>query len=169
VKIEESIGGRIKARREYQQMTLEALGSELEQYLGKPWTPQAVWQAERGQRDFRAEQLIALALALEVPVVQLLAPYPGSDEQVTLGAGYELTAEGSDKVFAAVGTPGVGPALLKIEMELEGLADDLMLAGKSQQEHARRVFRAADTLMSMIAKANESPKVKARRARGGQK
>ena len=40
-------------------------------YLGKPWSRQAVHQAERGQRSFTAAELTALALALDTSVPAL--------------------------------------------------------------------------------------------------
>ncbi|HXL18330.1 MAG TPA: hypothetical protein VN961_12515, partial [Streptosporangiaceae bacterium] len=44
---------------------------ELGRYLGKPWSRQAVHQAERGRRLFTAAELAALALALDTSVPAL--------------------------------------------------------------------------------------------------
>jgi len=50
-------------------------------YLGKPWSRQAVHQAERGQRSFTAAELTALALALDTSVQAL---FRAEDEQIEL-------------------------------------------------------------------------------------
>src|SRR4051812_27415818 len=97
MKIEQAIGARLRAARDEQGMTLEAVGNEMGTYLGKAWTPQAVWQAEQVRRDFRAAQLLAFALVFEIPLVQLLASVPG-DEPLTLD-NYELTAEDTRHLF----------------------------------------------------------------------
>jgi hypothetical protein len=50
------------------QLSLADLGEALGRYLGKPWSRQAVHQAERGQRSFTATELTALALVLDTSV-----------------------------------------------------------------------------------------------------
>jgi transcriptional regulator with XRE-family HTH domain len=155
MKIEETIGARLRAGRERQGLTLEAVGREMAGYLGKAWTPQAVWQAEKGQRDFRASQLIAFALVLEIPVVQLLAPLSGDTDAITIGDDdYELTGDDSGRLFSAVASPD-GLALFDIEFELEAVAD-------AQRALADQVQASADQLMAMVNQADLSPKVKAR-------
>ncbi|WP_425568319.1 hypothetical protein [Nonomuraea rubra] len=49
-------------------MSLTELGEALGRYLDRPWSRQAVHQAERGQRSFTAAELTALALALDTSV-----------------------------------------------------------------------------------------------------
>ena len=170
MKIEESIGARIRAERERQGMTLDGLGSEMAHYLGKPWTPQAIWQAEHGKRDFRAAQLLAFALALDVPVVQLLAPVPGQDDALRLSDEFELTTDATEMLFAAVGTPGVGPALLDISMKLEDVDEALIAAAKATHEQGQIVFTAANELLAVIASAQHSEQAQARlRSAGARK
>lgn len=52
-------------------MSLAELGDAVGRYLGKPWSRQAVHQAERGRRAFTATELTALALALDTSIPAL--------------------------------------------------------------------------------------------------
>lgn len=52
-------------------MSLTELGEALGGYLDRPWSRQAVHQAERGQRSFTAAELTALALVLDTSVPAL--------------------------------------------------------------------------------------------------
>jgi len=45
--------------RAQRQLSLTDLGEALGRYLGRPWSRQAVHQAERGQRSFTAAELTA--------------------------------------------------------------------------------------------------------------
>jgi transcriptional regulator with XRE-family HTH domain len=71
VRVEEAIGRQIARLRAQRQQSLADLGEALGGYLGKPWSRQAVHQAERGQRSFTAAELTALALALDTSVQAL--------------------------------------------------------------------------------------------------
>jgi len=65
MRVEEAIGRQVARLRAQRQLSLADLGEALGRYLGKPWSRQAVHQAERGQRSFTAAELTALALALD--------------------------------------------------------------------------------------------------------
>lgn len=71
MRVEEVIGGQIARLRAQRQLSLADLGQALGRYLGKPWSRQAVHQAERGQRSFTAAELTALALVLDTSVQAL--------------------------------------------------------------------------------------------------
>jgi transcriptional regulator with XRE-family HTH domain len=71
MRVEEAIGRQIARLRAQRQQSLADLGGALGGYLGKPWSRQAVHQAERGQRSFTAAELTALALALDTSVQAL--------------------------------------------------------------------------------------------------
>src|SRR6516165_99706 len=71
MRIETAIGKQIARLREAQQMSLTQLGEAVGKYLGKPWSRQAVHQAERGRRAFTAAEMAALALALDTSVPAL--------------------------------------------------------------------------------------------------
>src|SRR6188768_3989700 len=66
MRVEEAIGRQIARLRAQRQQSLADLGEALGGYLGKPWSRQAVHQAERGQRSFTAAELTALALDTSV-------------------------------------------------------------------------------------------------------
>src|SRR5690348_11868606 len=80
MRIEVAIGARIAQLREARQMSLTQLGAALGGYLGKPWSRQAVHQAERGRRAFTAAELAALAMALDTSVPALLLADAGPIE-----------------------------------------------------------------------------------------
>jgi transcriptional regulator with XRE-family HTH domain len=71
MRVEAAIGNQIARLRETRQMSLTQLGEALGQYLDRPWSRQAVHQAERGRRAFTAAELAALALALDTSVPAL--------------------------------------------------------------------------------------------------
>lgn len=71
MKVEEAIGQQIARLREARRMSLAELGESLGRHLGKPWSRQAVHQAERGRRAFTATELTALALALDTSIPAL--------------------------------------------------------------------------------------------------
>jgi transcriptional regulator with XRE-family HTH domain len=71
MRIETAIGQQIARLREARQMSLTQLGEALGKYLDKPWSRQAVHQAERGRRAFTAAEMAALALVLETSVPAL--------------------------------------------------------------------------------------------------
>jgi transcriptional regulator with XRE-family HTH domain len=81
MRVEEAIGGQIARLRAQRQLSLADLGEALGRYLGKPWSRQAVHQAERGQRSFTAAELVALALALDTSVQAL---FRADDDQIEL-------------------------------------------------------------------------------------
>jgi transcriptional regulator with XRE-family HTH domain len=81
MRVEEAIGTQIARLRAQRQLSLADLGEAVGCYLGKPWSRQAVHQAERGQRSFTAAELTALALALDTSVQAL---FRADDDQVEL-------------------------------------------------------------------------------------
>jgi len=83
MRIETAIGKRIAHFREARQLSLTQLGEAMGRYLGKPWSRQAVHQAERGRRAFTAAELAALALALDTSVPALFL----ADGEAGAGAG----------------------------------------------------------------------------------
>jgi transcriptional regulator with XRE-family HTH domain len=81
MRVEEAIGRQVSRLRAQRQLSLTDLGEALGRYLDKPWSRQAVHQAERGQRSFTAAELTALALALDTSVQTL---FRADDEPITL-------------------------------------------------------------------------------------
>jgi transcriptional regulator with XRE-family HTH domain len=81
MRVEEAIGRQITHLRAQRQLSQADLGEALGRYLGKPWSRQAVHQAERGQRSFTAAELTALALVLDTSVQAL---FRAEDDHVEL-------------------------------------------------------------------------------------
>lgn len=71
MRVEEAVGRQVARLREARGMSLTQLGEALGLYLERPWSRQAVHQAERGKRAFTACELAALALALDTSVPAL--------------------------------------------------------------------------------------------------
>jgi transcriptional regulator with XRE-family HTH domain len=84
MRVEEAVGRQIGHLRAQRQLSLTDLGEALGRYLGRPWSRQAVHQAERGQRSFTAAELVALALALDTSVPAL---FRTDEERVELPGG----------------------------------------------------------------------------------
>ena len=89
MRIETAIGKQIARFRETRQMSLTQLGEAMGKYLGRPWSRQAVHQAERGRRAFTAAEMAALALALDTSVPAL---FLADSEQIEL-PGAAVSAE----------------------------------------------------------------------------
>ena len=77
MRVEEVIGRQIADLRTRRQLSLADLGEALGRYLDRPWSRQAVHQAERGQRSFTAAELTALALTLDTSVQVLFRAETG--------------------------------------------------------------------------------------------
>ena len=84
MRVEEVIGRQVAHLRAQRQLSLTDLGETLGRYLGKPWSREAVHQAERGQRSFTAAEPAALALALDTSLQVL---FRAEDSQVELPGG----------------------------------------------------------------------------------
>jgi transcriptional regulator with XRE-family HTH domain len=80
MRVEAAIGEQIARLREARQMSLTQLGQAMGRYLGKPWSRQAVHQAERGRRAFTAAELAAIALALDTSIPALFLADSGQIE-----------------------------------------------------------------------------------------
>jgi transcriptional regulator with XRE-family HTH domain len=102
------VGRRIREARKAMGWTQAQLGEHLGAYLGKPWSVQSVSQAEAGRRDFTAEELVALAAALERPVGWLFLPH--DDAPLDFAGGIQAPAV----LLKAAGHMG-GEALLDLQ------------------------------------------------------
>jgi transcriptional regulator with XRE-family HTH domain len=114
MRIETAIGKQIARFREARQMSLTQLGEAMGKYLDKPWSRQAVHQAERGRRAFTAAEMAALALVLETSVPALFladaAPIelPGAAvsaedyQAILLYAGDDAPLDGIEELLMAL-------------------------------------------------------------------
>ena len=114
MQVEEAIGEQIARLRETRQMSLTQLGQAMGRYLGKPWSRQAVHQAERGRRAFTAAELAAIALALDTSIPALFFTESGQIElpgrvvsaedyrSILLYAGDETPLDGVEELIVAL-------------------------------------------------------------------
>lgn len=86
MKLEQMIGKRIAKLRTECGLSPTDLGGQLAMFLTKPWSRQAVWAAETGQRVFTASELVALAALLRTTVGELLEPPARWDIEMPSGA-----------------------------------------------------------------------------------
>src|ERR1700722_13047621 len=107
MRVEEAIGRQVSRLRAQRQLSLTDLGEALGRYLDKPWSRQAVHQAERGQRSFTAGELTAASpgrVGRGVPG-HPAQPRPGG--AAGRGGGADRRAERHRRGPRA---PGAGPA-----------------------------------------------------------
>jgi transcriptional regulator with XRE-family HTH domain len=81
MRVEEAIGRQVARIRAERRLSLTELGEALGRYLDRPWSRQAVHQAERGRRSFTAVELTALALALDTSIPAL---FRAEDDRIEL-------------------------------------------------------------------------------------
>ena len=78
------IGENVKAAREARGMTAEAFSERVGEILGSAWPRQTVYLLEQGGRRFAAEEVVAIAIVLEVSIADLFTPSADVD-QVQVG------------------------------------------------------------------------------------
>ena len=78
------IGENVKTRREHH-MTAEEFGQRIGEYFGKPWPRQTVYMMEQGRRRLAAEEVVAIALILDVSIADLFTP-PAEIDRVQVGS-----------------------------------------------------------------------------------
>ena len=132
MRIETAIGIQIARFRQARQMSLTQLGEALGKYLDKPWSRQAVHQAERGRRAFTAAELAALALVLDtsVPALFLADTDTGADIDVDTGADSRADARaGAAPSAAPIELPGAAVSAEDYRAILLYAGDDAPLDG----------------------------------------
>jgi transcriptional regulator with XRE-family HTH domain len=114
MRVEAAIGEQIARLREARQMSLTQLGQAMGRYLDKPWSRQAVHQAERGRRAFTAAELAAIALALDTSIPALFLTDSGQIElpgqavsaedyrSILLYAGDDTPLDGVEELIVAL-------------------------------------------------------------------
>jgi transcriptional regulator with XRE-family HTH domain len=153
MRIETAIGRQIARFREARQMSLTQLGEALGKYLDKPWSRQAVHQAERGRRAFTAAEMAALALVLDTSVPALFLAdttdttpieLPGAAVSaedyrgILLYAGDDAPLDGVDELLVALRDIGAilsRPALARLA-KIEQVAEEV--AGPGDDGGGRR-------------------------------
>jgi transcriptional regulator with XRE-family HTH domain len=74
VRVKEIVGRRIAQRREELGLSRGDLGRQVREPLGKAWSRQIVANIEAGLRDLTQDELLAVAIVLDIPVGRLFAP-----------------------------------------------------------------------------------------------
>ena len=149
MRIEAAIGRQISRLREARQMSLTQLGQAMGRTC-KPWSRQAVHQAERGRRAFTAAEMAALALALDTSVPALFLAdgadieLPGAvvsaeDYQgILLYAGDEAPRDGIEELLVALRDIREilsRPALARLA-KIERVAEEVAGAGQADDQPA---------------------------------
>ncbi|HWG00810.1 MAG TPA: helix-turn-helix domain-containing protein [Trebonia sp.] len=146
MQIEAAIGRQVARFREARQMSLSQLGEAMGRYLEKPWSRQAVHQAERGRRAFTAAELAALALALETSVPALFLT---DDTQVEL-PGTAISVHDYRGILLSAGD---GAPLDGIDELLVALQDIRQILSRPALERLAKIQRVADEVADQAAGA----------------
>jgi transcriptional regulator with XRE-family HTH domain len=166
MRVEEVIGRQIARLRAQRQLSLTDLGQALGRYLGRPWSRQAVHQAERGQRSFTAAELTALALALDTSVQVLfraetaqielpgLAVSPEQYRGILLNREKDAPLDGVEEMIIAlhdIGEVLSRPALARLARI--GRAAE-QAAGPGSHEDMKQKSRSSSTLTATATAAS---------------
>src|ERR1700742_2947995 len=121
MQVEVAIGQQIARLRASRGLSLTQLGEAVGRYLGRPWSRQAVHQAEHGRRAFTAAELAALALALDTAV-------PAEDYRaILIYNGQDTPVDGMEELLVAVHDIArvlSRPALARL-VKIGGVADEV--------------------------------------------
>jgi transcriptional regulator with XRE-family HTH domain len=73
----EIVGRRIAQARKDRGIRQDQLGERLAEYLGKPWTKQAISETERGNRHLDPTEFLAFTIVLDYPLAWFFLPPSG--------------------------------------------------------------------------------------------
>lgn len=123
MRIEERVGARVREAREFHGWSQRQLGQRLEHHLGRAWSPQAVYAAERGGRDFAIRDLVALARVLERPVAWFLQPSIVAMEEVQGVSGIPISERDMRLIYGVPlsEAPGIADHLRQLAKRIESL------------------------------------------------
>jgi transcriptional regulator with XRE-family HTH domain len=151
------VGYNLTQAREWKGWTQDQLAEALEPYLGKRWSKASVSQAERSVagkfiRQFTADEIVAFARALELPLGWFFLPPPPWADSATP---VKLSTPDATRVGTALAElvdlvfgDEHGQALL--ELRLRAFLDQLGTGPLSQKQHAvkRLVSAKVDALVA---------------------
>jgi DNA-binding XRE family transcriptional regulator len=171
VRLEEVVGQRIRDVRARNGMGQADLGRALAPLLGRPWSRQAVFAAEKGARDFKIAELVAIARVLRTTVSQLVLPGPdvtGSRQErqaVVFPSGQAITAM---ELIDAVLSPDVDLDSERGQVLRTGndLAEHIVEARSRLLQADEAAARSVDVLTALLeqvqglARSHESPQGK---------
>lgn len=140
--VEEAIGANIRRRREWIGITQDQLGQALGEQLGQPWSRQAVSLAEKGGRDFRAVELVALSRVLVTTVGYLTTP----SGPVTLPSGETVAPdEAWNRMIGDQVTANLDGVLQSIET-----LEEAVVIVKASLERAQESLGLADKVIETV-------------------
>jgi transcriptional regulator with XRE-family HTH domain len=118
------IGKNIRGLRGAAGWSQRELGKRLEPYVGR-WEKQQIYLAEQGERVFDPSELVAFALAFQVPLWRLIAPR--NEDTVELTGGRKISADQlREALFGSSGVPPSGVDELRAGLDgLDRIVDDL--------------------------------------------
>ncbi|MDP9398300.1 MAG: hypothetical protein M3P96_11005 [Actinomycetota bacterium] len=147
----------LRAGRLLRNMTQAKLGKELTKRTGKEWSRATVSAAERSAettrtREFDADDLLAFALALDLPVTYFLLPPEGFEGEVHASTDPEVTRRAgltrSGLADAVLGSREPGPEYVR---RLRDLGRAALLGRDAEIVDAREVARdVADEIAARI-------------------
>lgn len=128
----EVIGDNVRRGREAQDLLQEELARDV-RLLGPKWSYTTVVRTEGGQREPSASELLALAVALQMPLSELLA---GGDGDVETRPDQMVPLEGIRKNIA-----GNLPPIARAALDWQQMADTLQVGLQAEAHAARRLGR----------------------------
>lgn len=144
MRVEAAIGQQIAHLRAARQMSLTQLGQAMGRYLGKPWSRQAVHQAERGRRAFTAAELAAVALALDTSIPALFLSDAGPVEL----PGMTVSAEDYRAILLYAGDDGPLDGIEELIVALHDIAE---VVSRPTLARLARIGRIAEQVASAPA------------------
>jgi transcriptional regulator with XRE-family HTH domain len=129
VRIEERIGANLRAVREAKGWSQEVLGDHVGRRLGRAWSPQTVSVAEKGGRDFDAEDMLVLSLVLERPVAWFYREQAmeTAGQEIKLPSGFTVREAEMRRVY---GLPNAEAS--RLALQIQKLAADVALLGEGE-------------------------------------
>ena len=133
------VGANLAAIRGAGSLTQTEVAQRVGQILDTTWTRRQISRAETGGRALNVDELVALAVALDVTVINLLAPRP--DEHYRLGERGSLDASTlQDALLRSDGSAASAHTAL-------GALTDAMAVHADAE---RRMRQAAETLVRVV-------------------
>jgi transcriptional regulator with XRE-family HTH domain len=149
--VEQLIGANMRRARQQRGMAQEELGRQLARYLGRPLTRQAISLAEKGQRDFRAAELVAIARELDKPMSFFFAPEaPG--QQLDFPGGWTIPAADVVAAFMTADTQ-TGLARFYGLEAMQGLVEQLQFQLQVVTEELRKSLDTVAILRELPGEA----------------
>ena len=148
MRVEVAIGQQIAHLREARQMSLTQLGQAMGRYLGKPWSRQAVHQAERGRRAFTAAELAAVALALDTSIPALFL----SDAEPIELPGATISAEDYRAILLYAGDDFPLDGIEELIVALHDIAE---VVSRPTLARLAKIGRIAEQVASMASPSGE--------------